>query len=93
MVWIIISITSALLLVIILDWMIIGFAVPVKRNRKREYEKQYMLKVKNRMDYQKTTEALELRQMEGSFMQGFRIRYRAEQFFQGFCATRLSGEV
>ena len=49
-------IISVFLLIVILDWIIIGFVVPVKKGKKEEYEKQYILKAQNRMDYQKTTE-------------------------------------
>ena len=37
----------------IADWMIIGFAIPT---RKRRYKKEYMIKNKNRMDFQKSSE-------------------------------------
>lgn len=37
----------------IADWMIIGFAIPT---RKRHYKKEYMIKNKNRMDFQKSSE-------------------------------------
>ena len=56
MLWLIFCIISALLMLVILDWCIIGFAVPDKRIRKRNYEKEYILKEQNRMAYQKTTE-------------------------------------
>ncbi len=56
MLWLIVCIISVLLLIVILDWLIIGFAVPVKRSKKGNYEKEYILKEQNRMAYQKTTE-------------------------------------
>ena len=37
----------------IADWMIIGFPIPT---RKRCYKKEYMIKNKNRMDFQKSSE-------------------------------------
>ena len=56
MLLLIVCIISVLLLIFILDGIIIGFAIPVKNAKKEHYEKQYMLKAQNRMDYQKTTE-------------------------------------
>ncbi len=56
MLWLIVCIISVLLLIVILDWLIIGFAVPIQRSKKGNYEKEYILKEQNRMAYQKTTE-------------------------------------
>lgn len=47
MLWLIFCIISALLMLVILDWCIIGFAVSDKRIRKRNYEKEYILKEQN----------------------------------------------
>lgn len=51
--WIIIFIISIILLITILDWLIIGIARPVK---KKSYDKEFMLKNRNRIDYQTSTE-------------------------------------
>ncbi len=54
MLWILIGIVSVLLLVMMLDWLIIGFARPLIK--KRAYADKYLLKEPNRMDFQKSTE-------------------------------------
>lgn len=54
MFWIIFCIISILLLIVIADWLIIGFAKPVRGMEK--YAKEYLLKMPNRMAYQKSTE-------------------------------------
>ena len=91
MVWIIICIISVLLLVVVLDWIIIGFAVPVKRNRKREYEKRYMLKVKNRMDYQKTTECSGF--SSAYVLRSFGIEADGREFYAGISHKIPGGAV
>lgn len=55
MLWIIICIISALIIIIFFDCLIIGFAVPILR-KKRKPIKEYVLKTPNCMAYQKTTE-------------------------------------
>ena len=54
MLWLMICIVSVVLLIMVLDCLIIGFPKPAKM--KREYAKEYLLKERNRMDFQKTTE-------------------------------------
>ena len=54
MFWIIPCIISILLLIVIADWLIIGFAKPVRGMEK--CAKEYLLKMPNRMAYQKSTE-------------------------------------
>lgn len=54
MMWIVLCTISTILLVIILDWLIIGFPIPVKSTR--GYAKEYLIKEPNRIDFQKTTE-------------------------------------
>ena len=49
----IIAIASTILLISVLDWFIIGIARPAK---KKSYDKDYMLRNRNRMDYQTSTE-------------------------------------
>jgi len=51
--WIITIIISSILLITILDWLIIGITRP---DRMKIYDKEYMLKNSNRMDYQTSTE-------------------------------------
>ena len=54
MLWIMICIVSVVLLVMMLDWLIIGFAKPLIR--KSTYVDKCLLKEPNRMDFQKSTE-------------------------------------
>lgn len=54
MLWLMICIVSVVLLVIVLDWLIIGFPKPIKS--RREYANVFLLKEPNRMEFQKTTE-------------------------------------
>jgi len=60
MVWIILSAISVLFLVVVLDWLVIGFAIPdqrfLRKRGKRSYAKEYILESPNYMAYQKTTE-------------------------------------
>lgn len=51
--WIIIFIVSAILVITIFNWFIIGIARPAK---KKIYDKEYMLKNRNRLDFQRSTE-------------------------------------
>ena len=51
--WFIIIIVSIILIITVLDWLIIGIARPAK---KKSYDKEYMLKNRNRIDYQISTE-------------------------------------
>lgn len=51
--WIMVYIICATLIIAILDWFIIGIARPAKKN---SYDKEYMLKNRNRIDYQISTE-------------------------------------
>ena len=84
MVWIILSAISVLFLVVVLDWLVIGFAIPdqrfLRKRGKRSYAKEYILESPNYMAYQKTTEcsgfqrhmcleALEWKLMEMTYMQ------------------------
>lgn len=54
MLWVIFSIICVVLLVVISDWLIIGFPNPGRG--RREYAREYLLKEPNRIDFQKTTE-------------------------------------
>lgn len=60
MVWIILSAISIIFLVVVLDWLIIGFAKPsqsfFRKKEKRSYAPKYILESPNYMAYQKTTE-------------------------------------
>ena len=51
--WIILFIVSTILVITILDWFIIGIPIMAK---KKNYDKLHILKSKNRIDYQKSTE-------------------------------------
>jgi len=51
--WIILFIVSTILVITILDWVIIGIPIMAK---KKKYDRTYILKSKNRIDYQKSTE-------------------------------------
>ena len=51
--WIVIFIVGTILVITILDWLIIGIPIPTKR---KKYSKTYILKAKNWVDYQKSTE-------------------------------------
>ena len=51
--WIIFFVVSTILVIAILDWFIIGIPIMAK---KKNYNRTYILKSKNRIDYQKSTE-------------------------------------
>lgn len=51
--WIITFIVIAIFVITILDWFIIGIARPAK---KKIYDKEFMLKNRNRLDFQRSTE-------------------------------------
>lgn len=51
--WIITFVVSTISVITILDWFIIGIARPAK---KKIYDKEYMLKNSNRLDFQRSTE-------------------------------------
>ncbi len=51
--WILVYIINTIIIICLLDGVIIGFAMPIK---KRSYKSEFMLKVPNRFDYQRSTE-------------------------------------
>ena len=51
--WIVVFIINTIIITCLLDGLIIGFAMPVKR---RQYKREFMLKTPNRFDYQGGTE-------------------------------------
>ena len=60
MMWIILSVISIFFLVLVLDWLVLGFAKPIRRllrkGEKKSFAKGYILETPNYMAYQKTTE-------------------------------------
>lgn len=54
--WILLCIVAVIILINICDWIIVGFAIPGFGKKRLECEKEFLLKVKNRMDYQRSTE-------------------------------------
>ncbi len=51
--WILVFIINTIIITCLLDGLIIGFALPAK---KRQYKREYMIKMPNRFDYQTSTE-------------------------------------